>query len=568
VIRRLAILFVALAPSVALAGGLEIPGNGTEALGRGAAFTAKADDGTALEYNVAGLARQRGTRLMLDVNALFSNYEFQRAGNYPDDPNNAATPWGGQAFPKVHDTGAPTVAPFIALSTDFGVFDRWTFAVGLFAPSSVGNRTYPLGVNGFPSPSRYDVVQASPLVVYPTLAIAVRIARWLDLGLELQVPVGKFDLTSVSFTDLGSGVCKNAEYQPCDAVNRINTVGVTATAALGLLIRPAKWIAFGVHARAPFTINSDGNVHATPPAAINMAIPDEAAHFQTSFPLVMRFGLRFIVMKGAFEAGDIEADATYENWAQAQGDGPKVNIPELSIFTDIHPTIQHHYHDTFSLRLGGSVNVRLGSAGVLSFRLGGFYDSSATDHSATRLDFDTLDKIGITGGISYKVRGFGIHIGYAYLFEGTRVVTDGDLRPINGAKNGTSVGADGSLLPPVNNGVYTASTQILSLGLSFAFDEMANSKRVIHYRADYEDELAVPRPQAKNWKPSESGDEKPAPAPSVAAAEPDDAQPEAEEPAAAASDENPDGFAVDVVSHKAVKKHKAHKRIRRHRGRR
>ena len=45
--------------ATARAGGFELPGNDAEALARGGAFTAKADDGAALDYNVAGLARQR-----------------------------------------------------------------------------------------------------------------------------------------------------------------------------------------------------------------------------------------------------------------------------------------------------------------------------------------------------------------------------------------------------------------------------------------------------------------------------------------------------------------------------
>src|SRR6476619_4986590 len=88
------------ATRVVYAGGLELPDNGTEALARGGAFTAKADDATALQYNIAGLARQRGTRLLLDGNLVLSTLDFQRDGNYPDQPS-AATPWGGTPFPKV-----------------------------------------------------------------------------------------------------------------------------------------------------------------------------------------------------------------------------------------------------------------------------------------------------------------------------------------------------------------------------------------------------------------------------------------------------------------------------------
>ena len=52
----------------AQAGGFELPDNGAQALGRGATFVAKADDTTAMYYNPAGLARQRGTRLYVGGN--------------------------------------------------------------------------------------------------------------------------------------------------------------------------------------------------------------------------------------------------------------------------------------------------------------------------------------------------------------------------------------------------------------------------------------------------------------------------------------------------------------------
>jgi long-subunit fatty acid transport protein len=480
--------------TTAFAGGLEFPGNGTEALGRGAAFTAKADDATAFEYNVAGFARQRGTRTLLDVNLMLSDFEFQRAGTYPDNPADPATPWGGQPFPKVRDTGGPFAAPFFGLSTDFGVLDRWTFAIGVYGPSSVGNRTYPLGIDGKPSPSRYDVVQATPLVVLPSLAVAVRAAKWLDIGLALHIPVGKFDLASVSYTDISSTTCKNPEYQPCDALNQLHTIGATATASLGALIRPVKWVAFGFNVRAPYTISSSGTVHPTAPAVLNnpsMPLTDEPASFTTSFPWIVRAGLRFVYMKGTHEAADIEFDGTWEGWGHV--DDPQVNIPNLSIFTDITPKIVHNFHDTYSLRLGGAINPRL-PVGVLSVRAGAFYDSSATNVQDTRLDFDTLDKIGITAGLGYKVRGFQINVAYAYLIEGSRTVTNGTLTPINGAAHGMGVDSQGNPLPAVNNGVYTASTQILSVGVTVAWDDLVKSDRVVRYHADYEEGGPMPTP--------------------------------------------------------------------------
>src|SRR5258706_13789807 len=124
-------LVLLLFPSLAWAGGFELPGNGTEALGRGAAFTAKADDPTALDYNIAGLARQRGTRLLLDANILFHTYEFQRSGSYPTETvpsGEMGSSFAGQPFPKVSSQAGAFFAPFLGIPTDFGRLDRWAVA--------------------------------------------------------------------------------------------------------------------------------------------------------------------------------------------------------------------------------------------------------------------------------------------------------------------------------------------------------------------------------------------------------------------------------------------------------
>src|SRR5438874_8885456 len=50
--------------SVASAGGMFLPARGARALGRGGAFTAGVDDGSAIYYNTAGMADIDGDRLL------------------------------------------------------------------------------------------------------------------------------------------------------------------------------------------------------------------------------------------------------------------------------------------------------------------------------------------------------------------------------------------------------------------------------------------------------------------------------------------------------------------------
>jgi hypothetical protein len=497
-VRRLWVLLPVLClwPCRANAGGFEIPDNGTEALGRGAAFTAKADDGTALQYNVAGFAQQRGTRLLLDSNLWFSSYSFQRAGTYPDNPNNPLTPWGGTPFPKVSDQGGAFLAPFLALSTDFGYFERWTFAIGVFGPSSVGNRTYPYSLGYAPSPARYDIVQNEALVALPTAVASVRALPWLDVGVAFHLVYTSIDLSTTTLADAvgmgtGPGQCANVEYQPCDARTKLQTTGVSATGSMGLLARPSRNVTVGVNVRGPATLDTRGNVTTQAPRITpNAGFQPSPATFVTKLPAVVRAGARYIFLDGDREAGDLEIDATYEAWGAAQGDGPQVTVPALIAqnpppgvdLTNIDFVTPHHYHDSWSVRGGGAYNLPLARRvhgaypRVLTLRAGSYYDAPATDPDYMRLDFDTLPKIAGTVGAGLAMDGFTFDVAYAEIFDVDRTVDAGAVLPVNGALHGASVDPTGAPYPAVNSGTYSGHSHLLSFGLTVRFDEAFGSK--------------------------------------------------------------------------------------------
>jgi len=466
------------------AGGFEAPGIGTEAMGRGGAFTAKADDGSALEYNIAGFARQRGTRLLLDLKLVINTYSFQRAGSYPveNDAGGNPLPWSGQAYPGVSSSGLGAV-PVLAISTDFGYFDRWTFAIGLTTPSaSDASRAFPTTVNGnWPAPQRYDVTHVNLLVVYPMLAAAVRVTKWLDIGLALQMVYGHFDLEATAFADLGSA-CAGPQSSGCDSVLGIKTSGFAATGALGLMFHPLEQLHIGLHVRGPMGINSSGGLTATPPAVLPAPLdpgtPENPAKATLPFhlPWVVRVGLRYAVMRNGREAGDIEIDGTYEAWKQAQGTGDTLETPLLGFFTDIKAQLLHHYKDTGSVRIGGAWNVYFNNDSRLTLRAGWFYDSSATETAYTRVDFDTLAKVGVALGLGYKIRGVTINAGYTFITSPGRIVTEGRQQVINGI-NGSTQASNGDPNPVFNNGEYKSTTHLLMLGLNFAFDELMRKKR-------------------------------------------------------------------------------------------
>lgn len=473
------------ASRAAHAGGFEIPDNGTEALGRGGAFVAKADDGTALEYNIAGLARQRGTRITLNGNFLFHGTEFTRAGSYPTDPS---TPYGGQPYPTIRDSNRIGALPFVAVTTDFGWFKRWTFGFGLYTPSSIAQHNYNIGPRAAgatddppaevdlpggvraPGPARYDVARTNLLIVYPTLAAAVRLARWIDIGAAFQLVYSRLELSNASVTPLGA--CgQTGDYAGCDAYAEIRTTGLTAAALASVMLHPTRWLDLGGTFRTPININTTGTLHATPPPIFPAPIPDQQATFRTRMPLWFRVGARYVNRyRDGTERFDIEGNFVYEHWSSETAAVLRVD----NFTTPIDPNnpyvftaaIRHNYRNTAGARVGGAYNFWLGERTRIIGRLGYYYDSSATRSADTRLDFNTFQKFGFTAGIGVRWTGLTVNVAYAYVYSPPRTVTDSQILALS-SFNGSELQSSDPRVT-IGNGRYEQRVQILSVGVTIS----------------------------------------------------------------------------------------------------
>ncbi len=509
---------IGAAARTAFAGGYDIPDNGTEALGRGGAFVAKADDGTALYYNVAGLARQRGTRVTIDSNFLIHDMAFTRSGVYPGDPNNAMTPWAGTAYPTIHDANSIFTAPMLGISTN--LFKRLGLGFGLYGPSSIGQHSY--GLNGVsavqipstvnskvaadinsqsatvklpngtiaPAPSRYDVTSTNLLIIFPTFAAAYQLTDWLDIGAALQIVYSNFQLSNANFVPLGQNACVGSpDYPGCDAYGVVKTSGVTVTYLLSALLHPTDSIDLGITYRPQVDVNTSGTLHAVPPEAQPMMFPDATATFSTRLPQYVRFGGRYAFhYADGTERADVELDSTWENWGSCrlrqQSDGTTVcetsdylhaENPNMFLWATqgatnvLNANVIHNYHDTWSVRLGGAYNFRVGDRSRVIARAGFYWDQSSTDPKDTRLDFDTLEKYGFTLGVGYKWRGLTVNAAYAYVYSPARTVTDSEVAALS-AIDGSHYSKNEPMIFG-GNGTYAPSLQIVSIGLTVNFNE-------------------------------------------------------------------------------------------------
>jgi long-subunit fatty acid transport protein len=464
-----ALAFGLLTTEPARASGLEAPDLGVQALGRGAAFTARADDGMAVLYNVGGFAQQRGTKLTLSTNVAFSDTRFARAGKYLDDARDPATPWGGKNYPVVGSTGGPAIIPSLVVSSDFGL-DRWTFAAAFFTPSPAGGGTFPLGVaNGVPNPARYMALSTAGLVAFPTAAASYRVTDSLDVGLAAHLVVVRVDSYSVSYFDFDPGTCKNAEYQPCDALSRVQTEGSGGAASIGALYRVSDTWHVGLNLRSGFSADTTGTVQANAPKILSASSPPAEIQVSLSMPWIARFGVRHIIKTGKFETADIEVNGTYEAWSSASK--TRVFIPKLGDFKNVDQSIDNGYTDAGSLRVGGAYNLpALGGIGTL--RAGAFYDASAVPVSRIRPGQAALDKLGLTLGAGLEVGAVRLNVAYAAVLSPEVEVKNGDIILTNAARQGVSRSADDKPYGAVNNGTYSAQTHIVSFGAEVAFDKL------------------------------------------------------------------------------------------------
>src|SRR2546426_3647387 len=131
---------------------LEVADNGSEQLGRGGAWVARASDPLAAFYNPAGLAGQP-SRVVLQDSLAISRACYTRSKSTTDPTEDGVAP--GAAYPRVCD-GAPLL-PTGQIAIAYRVSDRLGIGAALLGPSAVPRAKWPDFTPGTtsPAPQRY-----------------------------------------------------------------------------------------------------------------------------------------------------------------------------------------------------------------------------------------------------------------------------------------------------------------------------------------------------------------------------------------------------------------------------
>lgn len=509
--------FLALAAAGgARAGGLFIPGYGSQAQPRAGAFVAKADDPSALYYNPAGLAKQKGTSIHLGFNLVDFDQTYQRTGSYEAPEEGESPSWVGQPYAEVSDNSKPAVGiggfqgiPLFAVATDLGGASPVVFGIGLIADHGFPEREYSEDYQFEdpdvpPPPQRYDIINQDVSAAFPSLAAAYRIVPQVDLGVRVSWGFagskGKQQVWGIR--NYPEDVHRDGQFEVDVADNFIPAAGI------GLLFRPASMIEIGAayHTQKSLHFKGDGSAalgsglglgedamefivpeNDTPLCEAGGTVAFLKACINFKLPQTAVLGARYVVRdESGEERGDIEVDVQWEDWSAASDlevivDG-KSGLTGLKLNPSL---VRHGFQDTISVRVGGAYAFDVGDD-QLEVRAGAAHDTAAAPLSWTRVDIDGMARTTLGAGLAYSLTKVRFELGGGVVLEGERTVTECNTSldqlgcetpeaqtPVSERESPDPIqplsGSSNQVQSPFNAGTYSQGYVLLSLGATYTF---------------------------------------------------------------------------------------------------
>ncbi|MBX3190235.1 MAG: outer membrane protein transport protein [Labilithrix sp.] len=468
-----AVAVSALVASEASAAGLFTADRGVRPLGRGGAFVAGADDLGAIWYNPAGLA-DAGTTIYVDFAWLNFSSEFRRKTEVADAAGTLRT----YEYPQVSGTTPFLPIPTLGGTYNFGDKKEFTAAFGILAPYTA-IASYPLTVDGQPSPSRYSLVTLDgSALVQMGAYFAYKPIEEIRIGMGLQALVGKFAsrvVFSASPSDRLIGAPEQPEY---DSLSQLD-VGpiITPSGNFGVVAVPDKRFRIGLSAQLPFWINAPATVRVRLPTAapFDRAEQDgEDARVRFRLPPILRVGTEYRADLG--DDSDLRIEVAYvrEFWSLHDSiDIRPENIKLLNVTGFPSPfgvapiSIPRNFQDSNSFRLGFEYSTKsIFKSNRTDLRAGISYETSGIPEAwVSPLTYDANKFIGGFGGSIHAGEHWRLDaLAALVLLDGTQLdPADAMVPRVNPVKGNPTK------TEYVNGGDYSARAIILGVGAQYKF---------------------------------------------------------------------------------------------------
>lgn len=511
----LGVLLVLLltAPHSASAGGMSYSGAGAKGLGRAGAFAASADDPTAMFYNPANLAAMPGIQLGGGLQIPISDTCFTRAGTYGGEngdyyssaaelelyesvygPGSDAA-MANTAQPKMCNDGSPIPVPDFGLT--WRVHPMVGLGFGLVAPPGFINSVYGSKDDGgyqgttntsngtLPAPTRYQLIESTMLVAYPSIAIGFAPIERLRLGLTaswgFMVAEQSMIIRGLEGEWFATDIYQELEISDAFIPRISFAVQVVAVKKILELMAYFNW---ADDIKAEGTINATSGYYAADGPYDEIKL--DGVEVTLAQPWQAGLGIRVGVPRvKSDESGktekksdtpaeqdsmnteyaDIELDVIYE--INNRVEGMEISNPEagIKIFRqDVENTVPAKYEqplvwkDQLAIRLGADWNVL---PNLLALRAGVHYETHGVEDGYEQLLLMPLQRIGVHGGVTLRLGRFDLTAGYAFIHQ-----FDVELGPDDAKLTQIVSDIERGYGTIANEGTFTSNFHIISFGIN------------------------------------------------------------------------------------------------------
>lgn len=436
------LVILVLTAGTSFAGGFRLPEAGAKAMGMGFAFTAQADDPSAIYFNPAGLTQLEGNNLKLGV-----TYVRENGGEY-----SGTTPLSGGV--SISETQKDL--NFYIPNLFFAHSNRETgfaWGVGVFAPFGLGQEYENRNTSYFRN--QITKIDLQTFVVNPT--IAFKVEDRFSVGVGIDFMYGKAKLEKTAVVNLGA---------PVNLYNLdLDGDGTAWGYNFGLLFTPTKRLKIGFNYRSSFHLDiKDGDVDisninstvpfvpnpAPPPAAFTAAQVFGGTSYSTKgsttleIPATATLGVAY-----AWDRVTVEVDADMTFWSSFKA--LDIDIQNNNPLLPDSYTAKN-WKDVIAVYVGGEYRV----IDPLALRLGFRYDPTPVPASTMGPELPDADKLYYCAGLGYKYSNWIFDVAYMYVQKKDRTVNNQTAPPPPSVGTGF-------------NGTWKGDAHLVALDIGYKF---------------------------------------------------------------------------------------------------
>ncbi|KUO62307.1 hypothetical protein APF79_07280 [bacterium BRH_c32] len=395
-------VIVMLCSAKVFAGGFQINEHGARAMSMAGAFTALANDPSAIYYNPAGLTQLTGTRFMAGVTLIAPSAKFT-------GPKPFST--------KEYEMESQLFNPFNLYVTQ-QLSDEWFVGLGV-------NNQYGLGTKWQDNwGGRYLAVDTEIRSFFFTPVVAYKFSEQFSASVGLTYAYADVKIIrNMPLADPVTGAARP------DGQVKMEGDGTAFGFTAGILYKPTKELSLGLSYRSESKFDFEGDATTKPttldfvhPLAGKQSIPLPNGPIKA--PLTTPQNITLGVAYVASDVLTLSADFQYIGWSSY--DKLEVTFEKY----DLAPTVpgnqnvqsaDRNYKNTFILRGGAEYTV----SDVFTLRGGLLYDKNPVEDAYVEPTLPDADRIGFNIGFGYKfTENLSVDVSYLLLTFAEREISN------------------------------------------------------------------------------------------------------------------------------------------------